>query len=447
MKQFNRYKNQIYFFLITALFSLSGCEEYNNMGIEVLPKGDLVTVYNSLIKDDISAFTFSEDSVRTDEPSKSLIGSLNDSIFGLTTIDFATQFRLFDYPDFGTNAKADSVKLYLYFRSIYGDTLTKNNFKVYELHSGLDQDAKYTQEVDLKSLAYNKLLGEIDYKTKVKIDSTTKDTFYQLIRIPLDISLGQKLISADSLDMVNNDVFLEYFKGLYIESRTQASKGGAILTLETEPVGTFTGSAVVLFYHNDDLKSKAGGDSAQMMPYIISKYSARVNRITHDYSKAPFYKHLNQETVEDSLIYVQATGGLKSRILIDDLTSWNDSVNIAINKAELIFQVDTIASQVKKFQPPMQLLFTVVDSVGNEFLPIDYVFSPTFYGGGLYKDYTYRFNITQHVQNIIEGKAKNYGFYLTSAYKNDRANRVVLKGSTSKTGVKLSITYSRYYTN
>ena len=247
--------------------------------------------------------------------------------------------------------------------------------------------------------------------------------------------------------MVNNDVFLEYFKGLYIESRTQASKGGAILTLETEPVGTFTGSAVVLFYHNDDLKSKAGGDSAQMMPYIISKYSARVNRITHDYSKAPFYKHLNQETVEDSLIYVQATGGLKSRILIDDLTSWNDSVNIAINKAELIFQVDTIASQVKKFQPPMQLLFTVVDSVGNEFLPIDYVFSPAFYGGGLYKDYTYRFNITQHVQNIIEGKAKNYGFYLTSAYKNDRANRVVLKGSTSKTGVKLSITYSRYYTN
>jgi hypothetical protein len=317
------------------------------------------------------------------------------------------------------------------------------------LKSAIDPDESYTQETDLKSLAYSKLLGQIEYKTKVKIDSTTKDTFYQRISVPLDISLAQKLISADSLDMISNDVFLEYFKGLYIETRKQNTKGGAILSLETEPVGQFTGSAVVLFYHNDDIKSKLDPkkDSALIMPYIISQYSARVNHIAHDYSKAPFYRKLNTETSSDSLIYVQATGGLKSKILIDDLTSWRDSVNTAINKAELIFQVDTVASQINKFSPPDQLLFTVVDSLGNEFLPIDYVFSPSFYGGGLRKGYTYHFNITQHVQKIIEGKAKNYGFYLTSAYKNDRANRVVLKGSTSKTGIKLSITYSKYSTN
>jgi hypothetical protein len=90
------------------------------------------------------------------------------------------------------------------------------------------------------------------------------------------------------------------------------------------------------------------------------------------------------------------------------------------------------------------MLFTVVDSLGKEFLPKDYVFNPSFYGGGLRKDYTYHFNITQHVQEVIDGNAKNLGFFLTPAQKNNQANRVVLKGSTSKTGIKLIITYSIY---
>ena len=141
---------------------------------------------------------------------------------------------------------------------------------------------------------------------------------------------------------------------------------------------------------------------------------------------------------------MQATGGLKSKILIDELSSWGDSVNTAINKAELIFQIDTIASEVHKYTPPLQMLFTIVDSVGVERLPIDYVFNPSFYGGALRSDYTYHFTITQHIQEIIIGNARNYGFYLTPAQKNNEANRVVLKGSTSATGIKLLVTYSKY---
>ena len=287
-------------------------------------------------------------------------------------------------------------------------------------------------------------IGELEYKPKIRQDSTTRDTFYQLINIPLDISLGEKLINADSLNMINNDVFLEYFKGLYIETEKQNGRGGAILSLEAVQQGSFNGSALVLFYSNDSVRSAAGGDTSLIMPYIISTFSARVNNITHDYTETPFYHNLNSETVQDSLIYVQAMGGLKSRIIIDGLTSWKDSVNTAINKAEIIFQIDTVASQINKYSPPRQLLFTVVDEDGKEFLPKDYVFSPSFYGGGLRKDYTYHFNITQQLQEIIDGKTGNNGFYLTPAQKNNEANRVILKGSTSTTGIKMIITYSKY---
>jgi hypothetical protein len=437
----NNYKLYFLAVIILVMTTLVSCEEQSSIGVEVLPAGDLISV-RSTVKE-IKSFTHSEDSIRTDEASSSLLGSFTDSLFGNTTIDFAAQFRLSKFPDFGSNPKADSVKLYLYYRIIYGDTIAKQKFRVYEMESPLDYDSKYTQDIDLKSMAYSQLLGEFEYKPKVKIDSTSKDTFYQLINIPLNISLGEKLISADSLQMVNNDVFLEFFKGLYIETEKRDSKGGTVLSLEVLPVGGFDGSALVLFYSNDSSRRVEKPDTLYL-PYLISSYSARVNHISHDYTGTPFMANLNSETNQDSLIFVQATGGLKSRIIIDNLTSWADSVNTAINKAELIFQIDTVASQVHRFPPPDQMLFTVVDSVGKEFLPKDYVFSPTFYGGKLQKDYTYHFNITQHLQEIIDGNTGNYGFYLTPARKNDQANRVVLKGSTSKTGIKLIISYSKY---
>jgi len=41
-----------------------------------------------------------------------------------------------------------------------------------------------------------------------------------------------------------------------------------------------------------------------------------------------------------------------------------------------------------------------------------------------------------------EGK-ENYGFYLETAFRAASFRRVVLKGATSKTGIRLEITYSK----
>ncbi|MCF6357971.1 MAG: DUF4270 domain-containing protein [Draconibacterium sp.] len=445
MKSIKKYNHQFLIVLFAFVFALSGCEERSDFGMEILPKEDLITVKNIVIKNDISSFTFREDSIRTDESTNSLLGSFHDPVFGITNIDFATQFRLQSFPGYGENPQADSIKLYLYYRIIYGDTVTAQKFKVYELESPLDVDAEYNQHVDLKSMAYSQLLGEIEYVPVVKQDSVTLDTFYQLITIPLDISLAEKLVNADSTDMINNDDFLEYFKGLYIETEQVSEEGGTILSLEASSTDVFQGSALVLYYNNQEIRDLAvNGDSSIVMPFVISKFSARVNSIEHDYSGTPFENDINKQSTEDTLIYIQSTGGLKSNILIANLETWKDSVNTAINKAELIFEIDTIASDIHNFAPPQQLLFTVIDSTGAEYLPIDYVFSPTFYGGYLWNDYTYRFNITQHLQEIIRGSIGNFGFFLTPAYKNNQANRVVIKGSNSAIGVKLIITYSKY---
>jgi hypothetical protein len=430
--------------IIALLVLFVSCEENNDLGMDLLPTEDLIEVRSLIEKSSISSYTYREDSIQTDESSKSLIGNFNDPEFGETKIDFAAQFRLQAYPDYGTNPVVDSVKLFLYYRGVYGDTVTPQTFNVYELETALDVDADYYQGTDLKSMASDQLIGHHEYTPRIRLDSASADTFFQLISIPLDNSLGEKLVNADSLQMVNNDVFLEYFKGLYIETEKNTDEGGAILQLDAASNSNFQGSAMVVYYNNDE-NMEADEPDTMLNPYVITQFSARVNSINHDYSETAFFENLNADTGDDSLIYVQSTGGLKSKIYIDDLSLWKDSVNIAINKAELVFQIDTVASEVEKYPPPRQLLFTVLDEEGREFLPADYMFSPVFYGGAMNpNDYTYTFNITQHVQQIIEGEAENLGFFLTTAQKNNEANRVVIKGSESQTGIKLIITYSKF---
>lgn len=442
-KIFIRYRFLAAFVLLIAAFT--ACEEPTDLGMEVLPSTDLIKVKSVVERNSISSFTYREDSVQTDEPSNILLGTLDDPKFGRTSIDMAAQFRLQFYPDYGTNPVVDSVRLFLYYSGVYGDTVTPQTFKIYELESPLDVDEEYYQGVDLKSYASGQVIGEKVYTPEVRVDSTSSDTLYSLIKIPVDKSLGEKLVSADSLQMANNDVFLEYFKGLYIEAEKGADDGGSILRLDAASTSNFQGSALVVYYNNDE-NMEADEPDTLLNPYVITQFSARVNSIDHDYSETSFFDDLNSDESEDSLIFVQPTGGLRSKVYIDNLTLWKDSVNTAINNAELVFQVDTIASEVEKYPPPKQLLFTVIGDEGEEFLPVDYLFSPVFYGGALNtEDYTYRFNITQHLQQIIDGEAENNGFFLTTAIKNSEANRVILKGSGSQTGIKLVITYSKFY--
>jgi hypothetical protein len=402
--------------------------------MELLPSSDLVTVGNVVIKDEIKAFTFIDDSVSTDEAAYSLLGSMNDPVFGKTAIDLALQLRLSSFPDFGTNPVVDSIKFYFYYNSVYGDTATTQRLKFYELTSGIDPDARYYDQVELSQMASTTPLAEFNFKPKVALDSLYKDTLYQLVEVHLDHSLAHKLINADSLDMINNEAFLEYFKGIYIQSE-QVDAGGAIVSLDLLPSSSFEGSGMVLYYRNDTVKKSKS--------YFVSSFSARVNSFKHDYSQTAFYQNINQESVTDTLIYVQSTGGLQSKIFIPGLESWKDSSNIAVNKAELIFQVDTTASEFRKYPLPSQMLLTYISKSGLETLPRDHSFYQPYYGGYLYNDFTYRFNITQHFQSIIDGENDNNGFYLTPYFKNNQMRRAVLKGSNSAQGIKFVITYSK----
>lgn len=454
----NKYikRHNLLVIIVCTVFTVYGCNKINDLGVGLLPPGDLLDVRNTILKEDISAYTFLEDSVITSNATKSLLGSFNDPIFGNTTINFATQFRIQSFPDYGTNPTIDSTFLYLYYRTVYGDTTTTQQIRVYELEDPIYYDTTdsagktseyiYYYDVDLKQMASPQIIGQVDFIPKVSLDSTSSDTLAQILKIPVDVSIAEKLVSADQSNIISNDAFLDYFKGVFIETE-KVDSGGAIISLET------TNTALVVYYNNDENRADTLPDTLNMA-YYMTEFSARVNNFVHDYSSTPFYNNLNSDSNEDSLIFIQAMGGLESKIKIDNLSSWKDSVVIIngdsikyiINKAELIFNVDTTITDIKKFPLPNRLLFTYIDTAGQQFLPRDYAFYADYYGGTFVKeDYTYRFNITQHLQQIINGEIENRDFYLKTANSNSEANRVVLKGSTSKKGIQLIVTYTKAF--
>ena len=409
--------------------------------------GDLIHV-RTYSEKNIKAYTVTDGNQRTDEPAYNLLGTFNDPLFGKTTADFACQFRIGSYPDHSKSAKPDSLVLYFLYKEVYGDLVTPQKLRVYELASDLSLDAKYYQDVDLKGLAKPELISEKTYLPKFKLDSLTsnygstkknpKDTVIQEIAIKLSASLLNKLWNADSLTMSDNDRFAKFFKGLYLEVG-DLNQGGNVMKIYTSAYG----SQMIMHYHNSEADSL-------IYRYGINENAARVSRFAHDYSKTAFVEHLNKTDVQDSLIYLQTTGGLRTKILIPDLGTWKDSTDFAINKAELVFQVDSTLTDLTKLLPPEQLVFSAIglDDKGVEikYLPSDFTFSQLYYGG-VYnsKDKTYRFNIANHLQEVIDGKKgkENMGFYLATSLPSSTFRRVVLKGATSKTGIKLEIAYSK----
>lgn len=439
--------------MVIVLWSCS--TDPGKVGLDLLPTGDLVKVRRVIEKESIKAYTEIDGNQRTDEPKYNLLGTYNDSIFGKTIADFACQFRLGYFPDsiFTNGAQVDSAVLYLYYKEIYGDTITSQHLKVYELTSDLDIDAKYNQDVNLKGMTNGIPLADVAYTPKFKLDSlystygstkaNPKDTIQREIAIKLNNSFAQKLFSADADKFAKNDDFLQFFKGLYIEA-VDHSQRGTIMNISLTGNKTVKGSYLVLHYHNATTDSLYYAMSA-------NSNSARVSHFSHDYSTTAFASSLGQTDTEDSLIYLQTTGGLRTKILIPNLGTWSDSTDFAINQAELVFQIDTTVTEVKKLIPPEQLVFSVigVDDKGApiKYLPSDFSFSQIYYGGTYNsKDKTYRFNIARHLQEVIDKKSgrDNLGFYLSTSLPSSSYRRIALKGPTSKTGIRLNITYSKF---
>jgi hypothetical protein len=416
--------------LISALFY--NCQKGDqSLGISLLPGVHSIETRFHEDSTSISAFTFSDDSIRVDSSRYHLLGSFNDPLFGYTSGAFAAQFRIKRYPSYESDATLDSVILQMSYKYVYGDTITPQTMLVRELTGDLFYGYKYLSSFNINNLASPDILGTKEFIPKFRTDSTKVDTTSQILRIPLDPSLGKRLIKMDSLDMVSNDKFVSVFKGLYVET-APVNRKGSLIRVDTPS------ALMVVYYHTAEHDSLGFG-------YYLSANSANVSRFVHDYTNSRFLNNMNKEHVQDSLVYLQPTGGTKVKINIPSLSSWKDSANYAINKASLTIHVDTLISDFRRYEIPTLVYLKIINDNGQEEFPKDADLSIAYYGGA-YNPIkgTYTFNITQHLQQIITGEKHNNGFYLVHGLRDASPKRVVLKSGNSSRPMKFDVSYTRY---
>lgn len=412
-----QYKNIFLLIFISILLFSCEKEDRSLIGKDILPDSDVLgTDYYQF--NGIKAFTVSGEKVESQNKVSVMLGSIDfGDEYGHSKADFITQTRLSvlmpGFIGFGDNPVVDSVKMFILYHGdkYYGDTLNDLNVKIYEITDDIYLDSTYYSNYDASLI--------IDEGSPICSQTISPAPTSNLLELNIDNSFGERIVTADTSILSDNDKFLEDFKGLYITSDS-VSSGGSILYFSLISPSTY----IKIYYHNDtdtlDYDLLMNTSCAEISMFKNSRY----NNID-----------LNDSTSD--FIYTQAMAGIKGKVDLSVVKTFADSGNISINKAELVFDYQ---SQINA--EPEKLYLQVVDGEENT-KPSDYLLG---YYDGKYNDdnSTYTFVITKHVSDIISGAQQFPELYIYPYNGSLTANRATLINNFDNKNIKLKIIYTKY---
>ncbi len=435
--------------ILLAIMAFASCtNDPDEIGIGVQPDNERLNMFAT---DTVTVAVHSNfvDSVKTDETSRSLLGSYVDPVFGRTTASIYTQLRLSTTSvDFGDNPQLDSIVLSLEYTSIpladgskmtaYGDTSTPQTFRVYEIDEPLNLDSSYYSN---RAMALKQ--PEIGIKT-IAIHPT--DSLYigvdsvrvmAQLRIPLTEAFGYHILTAPQENLGSMDKFLDFIKGIYVTA-DPVSSGGAIGFFDLLK----TNSKVTVFYSNNE-------DDSLAYNFQITSESARYIHYSHDYSmgSSDFLAQLQGDTALGAQkIYLQSMSGVSAEISFPYFRNWAGK-HIALNEAKLVL---TNIDQNSGFQaPPDLVLYRLTEDGAIKFLA-DQPEGPDYFGGKYDAESgTYTFRITQHLQQVLTTDTLTNRLYLGISGASLMPNRLIMAGYNPEPPVnfadrlRLSVIYTK----
>ena len=422
--------------------SFSGCRKpSDDIGSDIgVVGGTIGSAFTDTLT--LKAISVREDSLRTDRTSLAPFGSFFDPYFGITTSSLYLNFALnqvFSSGLTGVN-QVDSVVLRIRFGSPthFGDIgkykglIRVTVFRLLDkltVQTGAGAGYFSTRNftVDPTPVGSGSILG--NPFDSVKVDGKNEAPH---IRLKLNNSFGTALLTGSSSAFSSTELFLEYFKGLYLKV-TPADQFGAGGFLYLLPPAN--GSRLTVYYN----------DTSRINMVVNPDNSVWITRHEHNYGYAlPPFTNFSTPVSGEQNVLIQPLSGSKTKIFIPHLKNFSADKSIAVNKAELVFPVDDAFTG--KYPVPTQLLLARYDAQKDSLFNLaDFVQSQG-NNGGLYnserKEYT--FNITLHVQAVLSGLTSNDTLVLESANKQTRGNRVALMGTDRLTDrMRLRIYYTK----
>ncbi|ANH81234.1 hypothetical protein A8C56_09775 [Niabella ginsenosidivorans] len=423
------------------------------LGRNVLPPIDNVHTFDTTI-DVVTTngqFALDADTFRTGVAFYQMMGNIgNDPLFGKTNAQLYLQLSPTGYPFKNVPGKLylDSVILVLKHSFTYGDTLTPQNIQVSEIAQSADFRADSSYQLS-QTFPTAGVLGSVMVTPRNLADSfqvinypDTASTAHE-IRIRLDNSFGQRLLSYDSAGASapyhNDSTFRTYFKGFAIQS----TGGNGLMAIEpttSSPDASGSQTRLLVYYRYDD-PGTAGKIDTSYASITLGSSDAVASAIQRDYSGSPAEAAVADPSPAQ-MLFIQSTPGTYASVQIPGLKGFPNSV---IHLAEL--QMESVYDPSDTvFSPPSDLFLDAYDSTLMSYKLMPYCFPVTsqissdglsyvysisgvngFYSvpsSGSNQTYYYtkdpagntvkqwRFNLTPYVQKLVNGIVPLYNMRL-----------------------------------
>ena len=375
------YKSLILFCVFS--FILFSCKEPSEIGLDIHPESDRILIKNNSDFFNFSINTLSEDSLRTDEPVRLLLGNLTgDPFFPKSNAHFITNLLLpSNNISFGdiTNIIVDSVILQYVIDDYYGNEIqTFPNLYVSKLTDPIYKDSSY----------YSNYPVVYSQSELVSVNNTVvqDSNSVSIIKISIENYIGQEIIDGGNA-LSSNEDFLQYFYGLKVTTVNPSD-----LNLANDNT--------ILYLNADNQKSKFSiyyrdisvNDSVMSFDLMLGGDAARVNLFNQ--------KNIQQLNASADSCYVQSMSSYITSIQFNNLESIKDTLkNKVINKVNLKFS----CNEDLQFGAHEKLFLVRKNSMGVNVFLSDFVIEGESHFGGQNQSNNFTFNITRYFSDLING--------------------------------------------
>ena len=470
-------------FLVGILLFVSCDKEYSAVGDALIGDNNFELVkYPS----NVVAYNEKITPIESNNLPVNALGIYDNPAFGKTTASFATQLTLaIVKPTFGANISIESVYLDIpYFvdatqtkpiattttgvttgntyvlDSIYGEKLAKIKLSVYESSRymgnqvGAPQTFYTNQNAEFDSFKIGNRLNDNADKsqndefffnpTQNSVSTTdaanVKTTTYSPpgMRLKLNSTFFKdKIFNAPAANLANNNVFMDYFRGLYFKVEQSGSDKGSLAMIN------FAKGTITIKYKEDSTTTPVAPVEKTLVLNLTGDVSTLANTVSLLEQSNP---NIDYETARsnpnkvlgDKKLYLK--GGQGSVAVIDifdkkDLIGYDTNGSLTgpngvsdeldkirkegwlINEANVLFNIDSENIEFKKsYEPERIYLYNFT----NNATILDYAIgaattnkntSKFNFGGYIKKDATskrgvsYKINITNHIRNLVKNAA------------------------------------------
>lgn len=437
-------------FVVSVLFLYSCDKEYNAIGANLLGENHFDFLqYTS----DVVAHNQKTGPVDATNLSINALGIYNDPAFGKTTAHFATQLNLAALaPSIGANAVVDSVYLSVPYFSTLKTTNTDGSH-VYELDSiyggqapiklsvfesnyfmrDLNPASNFTETqsfyTDQTAIFENAKLGsrlnnasspsqndgfffdskEIVQKVTAADGKVSLARSVPAMRLKLDNSyFATKILNAPASKLATNDVFKDYFRGLYFKIETVSGSAGSMAMMNFK-------SGKITISYTEDLVTN-GVTTRVPKTLDINLNGNSVNLLDQTNVNASYTNAVNNPNTSlgDTNLYVK--GGEGAMTVIDLFKTPGEldlirSKGWLINEANLVFHIDA-AKMATSNEPNRVYLYDLTNNrpVVDYFLDATNATDP--------KNSKYVFSGIINKEAVTNGRGQTYKIRITNQIRN-----------------------------